>query len=124
MKPCSMPKLSCSTLASGARQLVVQEAFEMTWWASASYSSSLTPMQTVMSGSFAGALMMTLRAPASRCSGGPLALGEEPRRLDHDVDAEVAPGQRGRVALGEHLDELSVDDQATVANLDRAGERP
>ena len=26
-----MPKVSCSTLATGARQLVVHEAFEMMW---------------------------------------------------------------------------------------------
>jgi hypothetical protein len=36
MKPCSMPTVSISTLASGARQLVVQEAFEMTWCSSGS----------------------------------------------------------------------------------------
>src|SRR5687768_14520040 len=32
MMPALMPTLSCSTLASGARQLVVQDAFEMTVW--------------------------------------------------------------------------------------------
>ena len=30
MRPCSMPKRSCSTRAIGARQLVVHDAFEMT----------------------------------------------------------------------------------------------
>ena len=30
MKPCSMPIASLSTLATGARQLVVQDAFETT----------------------------------------------------------------------------------------------
>ena len=30
MMPAAMPILSCSTLATGARQLVVQEAFEIT----------------------------------------------------------------------------------------------
>ncbi len=36
MKPCSMPNASCSTLAIGARQFVVHDAFEMTVcaWAS------------------------------------------------------------------------------------------
>ena len=29
MKPFTIPKLSCNTFASGARQLVVQLAFEM-----------------------------------------------------------------------------------------------
>ena len=32
MKPCSMPINSCSTLATGARQLVVHEALETTLW--------------------------------------------------------------------------------------------
>ena len=32
-----MPKLSSSTLAIGATQLVVQEAFEMMWCAAGSY---------------------------------------------------------------------------------------
>ena len=41
--------------------------------------------------------------------GGVVAGGEEAGRLDHDVDAEVAPGQRRRVALGEHLDLVAVD---------------
>ena len=31
MVPTTMPKVSCKTLATGARQFVVQEAFEMTW---------------------------------------------------------------------------------------------
>ncbi len=35
--------------------------------------------------------------------GGARAVGEEAGRLDHDVDAELAPRQRRRVALGEHL---------------------
>ena len=32
MTPCLMPKVSRETLATGARQLVVQEAFETIWW--------------------------------------------------------------------------------------------
>ncbi len=32
MKPCSMPNASSSTLAIGATQFVVHEAFEITWW--------------------------------------------------------------------------------------------
>ena len=34
MKPRSMPNVSSSTLATGARQFVVHDAFEMTWWLS------------------------------------------------------------------------------------------
>ena len=32
IRPLAMPKLSCTTLASGARQLVVQEALETMSW--------------------------------------------------------------------------------------------
>src|SRR5919199_1709429 len=68
IRPRSMPIASCSTLATGARQLVVHDALEMTWWLSGSYASSkLTPRATVTSGSVAGAEMITLWAPASRC---------------------------------------------------------
>ncbi len=60
-----MPKLSSSTLAIGATQLVVQEALEMIACASASYFSSLTPITIVMSSSLAGAETMTFFAPPS-----------------------------------------------------------
>ena len=67
---------------------------------------------------------MTFLAPASRCLAAVVALGEEAGRLDHDVDAEVAPRQRGGIALLERLDVLAVDPQRAVADLDRALERP
>src|SRR5512139_933889 len=58
-----MPNLSCSTLAIGARQFVVQDALDMTvisfvrvWW--------LTPYTMVASALSPGAEMTTLRAPA------------------------------------------------------------
>ena len=54
--------------------------------------------------------MMTFFAPAVEVLGGVVAVGEEAGRLDDDVDAEVAPRQRGGVALGEHLELLAVDD--------------
>ena len=47
MKPASMPKVSLSTLATGARQLVVQEALEMTWCLAGSYFLWLMPRQIV-----------------------------------------------------------------------------
>src|SRR3954454_3063596 len=65
-----MPNSSLSTLASGPRQFVVQDALEMMFWLP-SYLSSFTPMTMVMSSSVAGAEMMTFLAPASRW---PLAL--------------------------------------------------
>src|SRR5438034_4685993 len=60
-------KLSCTTLATGARQLVVQEAFEMTLCLAGSYLSSLTPSTTVMSSFLAGAVMITFFTVPLRC---------------------------------------------------------
>src|SRR3970282_2110261 len=63
---CSTPKESESTFATGARQLVVQEALLTTKWLSGSYVSSLTPKTKVASASSEGAEMTTREAPASR----------------------------------------------------------
>src|SRR5262249_20625587 len=61
-----------------------------------------------------------LLGAAGKVLGGVLALGEEAGRLDHDVYAEIAPWQRRRVALGEHLQLLAVDRDRAVADLDGA----
>ena len=66
-KPRLMPKLSRSTLATVARQLVVQEALETSSCLAGSYFPSFTPSTIVMSGSLAGAVMTTFFAPACRC---------------------------------------------------------
>ena len=58
-------------------------------------------MTIVTSSSLAGAEMMTFLAPPSMWRLGLGGVGEEAGRLDDDVDAEVAPGQLRRVALGE-----------------------
>ena len=63
-----------------------------------------------------------LLRPGLEVLGGVVALGEQAGRLDHDVDAEVAPGQVGRIALGEHLDLGAVDGDRAVAGLDLARE--
>ena len=63
-----MPKVSWSTLTTGARQLVVQLAFEMTLCLAASYLSSLTPRTMVMSSLVAGAEMMTFLTVVPRCA--------------------------------------------------------
>ena len=49
-----------------------------------------------------------------------LALGEEPGRLDHDVDAEVAPWHAGRIALHEQLDLLPGRPEHPVLDRDLA----
>ena len=101
-------------MAIGATQLVVQEALEMIVWLAASYLSSLTPITIVMSSSLAGAEMITFLAPPAMCAFGRRAGDEAAGGLDHDVHAEVAPGQVGRVALGEDLDRLVADDDGVA----------
>ena len=65
------PKASWRTFTTGARQLVVHEAFETMWCSAGLYVPSLTPRTTVRSGSFAGAEITTFFAPASRCFAAP-----------------------------------------------------
>ena len=98
MKPRSIRNASWRTLAIGAMQFVVQEAFETMWWVSGSYWSSLTPSTTVRSGSVAGAEMTTLRAPASRCFCAPSRFVKKP--VDSTTTSTprspqgIAPGSR------------------------------
>ena len=66
-----MPNSSWMTLAIGARQFVVHDAFEMIVCVSGSYCSSLTPMTIVTSSPLAGAEMMTFFAPPSMCGAAP-----------------------------------------------------
>ena len=68
-----------------------------------------------MSSPLAGALMMTFLAPAAICAR-LLRLGEQAGRLDHDVCADAAPRNRARVALGEDLQPVAVDDQITAVD--------
>ena len=56
--------------------------------------------------------------------GGAGAIAEAPGRLDHDLDADVPPRQRGRVRLGEHGDPAPVDADRAVERLDVAREGP
>src|SRR2546423_10765051 len=58
---------SLITLATGARQLVVQEALEITWWLPGSYFPSFTPSTIVMSSFEAGAEMMTFFTGPRKC---------------------------------------------------------
>src|SRR5438270_13401403 len=67
MVPLWILKLSCSTLATGARQLVVQEALETMWCLAGSYLPSFTPRTIVMSSFLAGAEMMTFFTGPRRC---------------------------------------------------------
>ena len=122
-----MPKLSCSTLATGARQLVVQLAL-LTYFISAVSLSSFTPSTQVRSGaSLAGALSTTrLRAGLDVRVVARLAVlrpaGEDAGALDDHVDLHVAPRQLGRIPHGQGADLLAVDDQILAVVADRARE--
>ena len=48
---------------------------------------------------------------------------EAAARLDHDLDAELAPGQRGGIAHVRRLDPGPVDDERALDQLDGAAER-
>ena len=78
MEPWTKPKASRMTFTIGTRQFVVHEALEMMWCAAGSYLSELTPITTVRSSLVAGAEMITLRAPASRCFRASAALVKRP----------------------------------------------
>lgn len=78
IRPFSMPKLSLRILATGARQLVVQEPLEMMWCFFGSYFWSFTPSTTVKSASLPGAEMMTFLAPAVRCLAAPSRAVKKP----------------------------------------------
>ena len=78
IKPFSISKLSLSTFARGARQLVVHDPLEMMLWPAGSYFSSFTPSTTVKSASLPGALMITFFAPAVRCFEAPALSVKKP----------------------------------------------
>ena len=119
-----MPKASSRTFASGARQFVVHDAFEMMKCRAGSNWSSLTPMTNVASGSSAGAEMTTRVAPGLEMLGRLFALGVLARRLDDDIDAELLPRQRLRLRFGEHLDAALTDDHRVALDAHRFGIAP
>jgi hypothetical protein len=56
---------------------------------------------------------------------GRLFLGrEEPRAFMHDIDAEFAPRQFGRVAIGQHTYPVAIDDHRIAVDRDGARKRP
>src|SRR5690606_33405818 len=48
--------------------------------------------------------------------------GEQAGALEYDVHAEIAPGQLGGIALGEHPDPVPIDDHRVAFDLDVARE--
>src|SRR2546421_6485710 len=67
MMPIVIRNFSWRTFATGARQFVVHDAFEMTVCFDGSNALSFTPMQIVTSASFDGAEMITCSTPLRRC---------------------------------------------------------
>src|SRR6516162_10115196 len=65
--PLTILNLSLITCATGARQLVVHDAFDRMWCLEASYLSSFTPSTMVMSSPVAGAEMRTFFTVPFRC---------------------------------------------------------
>ena len=99
-----MPNFSCSTFTTGARQLVVQEAFEIMLCLAGSYLSSFTPSTMVMSSFLAGAEMMTFFTVPRRCFGSLRCIRELPGGFDHDLRADTGPIDLRRVLDRENLD--------------------
>ena len=65
IKPLTIPNFSSITLATGAKQFVVQDAIEITLCFAGSYSFSFTPKTIVISSFVAGAEIITFLAPAA-----------------------------------------------------------
>ena len=124
MRPRSTPNASSRTLTIGTKQLVVQEAFETTLCCSGSNVSSFTPTTKVASTPLPGAEITTKGAPASRCFAAAARSVKRTGRLDDDVDAELAPRERRRIAFGEDLDRVPVDLDAVADDLDIGLEPP
>src|SRR5581483_9033885 len=76
--PLEMVKLSFTTLAIGARQFVVQDAFDTMWCRAGSYLLSFTPSTTVMSSFLAGAEIITFLTGPRRCLRASSALVKRP----------------------------------------------
>jgi hypothetical protein len=94
--------------------LVVQEAFAQ--------FVVVDPVDDHDVGVAAGRGDQHLLGAAFQVFGGGFALGEQAGALEHDVDAELAPGQVGRIALGQHLDFPGADLDRVFGRGDLAGE--
>merc|ERR1719356_205586 len=67
IKPSTMPNFSCTTLVKGAKQFVVQDAFDTTV-SEDLYSVWFTPTTYIGTASLGGAEMITFLAPPPRCN--------------------------------------------------------
>ena len=90
--PWRMPTVSCSTLATGARQFVVHDAFETTWWRRGRRRGRSRRGRSSRPASLSGAETSTLRAPARGAPPPRWRVRKRPVALEHDVDASAAQG--------------------------------
>ena len=97
---------------------MVQLALEMMLCLAGSYLSWLTPSTRVMSSLVAGAEMMTFFTVAPRWALALVASVKWPVDSTTICAPTVSPGQLGGVALGPHLDLLSVDGDEVFAGGD------
>jgi hypothetical protein len=119
-----MPTVSFRTFAIGARQFVVQEAFEMIVCFAASYLSSLTPSTIVMSSPLAGAEMMTFFAPLSACT---LALAASVNRPVDSITMSTPRSPQGSLPGSRSENTLNVLPFAVISSavaFTSCGKRP
>jgi hypothetical protein len=113
MSPRWIVQQSWTTFAAGARQFVVQLALLMMWW---------LPGRRLVVDAEDDRDVLVLRRGADDdllragidVGARLLGVGEDAGRLEDDVDAEVLPGQRGRILLLEDPDLPPVDDERVV----------
>jgi hypothetical protein len=118
IRPDSTPILSCSGLTSGARQLVVQLALLMTVSHAVVHAVDDGRVHVLAAGRGDDHLL----GAALDVGRGLLLGGEVAGALQHHVDPQLAPGQLGRVAVGEHADLVAVDHHVVAVDAHDAGE--
>ncbi len=118
-----MPTPSFRTLATGARQLVVQDALRddlvLGLEARVVHAVDDGHVHAVGRRRDQHLLRTGVEMPSGR-----LALGEDARALEHESDSERAPRKLRQVLLGDHLDRPGADVHDVALELDAAMEPP
>ena len=104
-----MPTASFSTLATGARQLVVHEAL-LTILCSALQPLVIDAVDDGVVGAVGRSRDQDLLRAGAEMARGLLLAREHAGAFEHEVDPEIAPGKLRHVALGQHLDRPLADD--------------
>jgi hypothetical protein len=123
MRPLAIPKVSWSTLATGARQLVVHAGGVRDDVVLARVvglevdAASQRHVRVLGRGADED-----LPGPAAEVLASRIAVDEQAGRLDDDVGPELLPGDLARVLLGDDLHLVAGDDQRALARLDLARE--